>query len=145
MRFAVIKSRFNTEIGEGLLRGALEYFQLKGIHQEQIDLFETPGAFEIPLLAKKLAMKKKYSGIVCLGVVIKGETAHFEWISFGAIYGIMQAMLLTEVPIALGVLTTYTVEQALARSQNNADNKGREAAYACYEMALLNHSLLERS
>ena len=102
-----------------------------------ITLHWVPGAFEIPLFAKKLAQSEIYSGVICLGCVIKGETAHFEYISLGASMGIMQASLETEIPISFGILTTYTEEQAQLRARKDAHNKGREAAAACYKTAHL--------
>lgn len=99
----------------------------------EVDLYDAPGAFELPLMAQTLAKTGKYEGVICLGCVIKGDTAHFEFISLGATIGIMQAQLATETPIAFGILTTYTDEQAVVRSRANAENKGREAAAACVE------------
>ena len=93
----------------------------------------SPGAFELPLIAQSLARTGRYAGIICLGCVIKGDTAHFEFISLGAATGLMQAALATGVPIAFGVLTTYTEAQAVNRSRDDAHNKGREAAAACVE------------
>lgn len=135
MRFAVIVSRFNNEVTDGLLTGAKKYLLEKTGAESTVETFYAPGAFEIPLLAQKLAQTKRYSGIICLGAVIKGETAHFEFISLGATIGTMQAMLNTGVPISFGILTTYTEEQALERIQDSPANKGREAAAACYELA----------
>jgi 6,7-dimethyl-8-ribityllumazine synthase len=135
MKFAVIVSRFNEEITNGLLEGAKEYLFGKDLTSDSIEVIYAPGAFEIPLLAQRLAKTGNYTGVVCLGAVIKGDTAHFEFISLGATMGIMQAMLATEVPISFGVLTTYTEEQALARSRKDAHNKGVEAAAACFELA----------
>lgn len=133
MKFAILISKFNEEVTQGLMRGAISYLEEKGLRPDSTDTFYAPGAFEIPLLAQELAKTKKYDGVICLGCVIKGDTAHFEFISLGATVGLMQGMLSTETPITFGILTTYTDEQALKRSQNNADNKGREAAAACYE------------
>ncbi len=133
MKIAIITSRFNTEVTSGLKRGAYAHLAEKGVDQSAIDEFDAPGAFEIPLLAQKLAKTKKYAGVVCLGCVIKGDTAHFEFISLGATVGLMQAMLTTETPITFGILTTYTDEQAEIRSRDNSENKGREAAAACLE------------
>lgn len=135
LRLALIQSKFNPEVTAGLCEGAKRFLSEKGIQKSQMDLFEAPGAFEIPLLAKSLAKTRRYHGIICLGCVIKGETAHFEWISLGATMGLMQAMLETEVPMSFGILTTYSEAQALDRSRNDAHNKGREAAQACFEMA----------
>lgn len=137
MRFAIVVSRFNKEITDGLLGGALSFLSEKKIKVKDDDIFFAPGAFELPLLAKALAKKKKYSGVICLGCVIKGDTAHFEFISLGAAIGLQQASLDTGKPIAFGVLTTYTEEQAMARSRKNAENKGIEAAAACWESATL--------
>jgi 6,7-dimethyl-8-ribityllumazine synthase len=95
-------------------------------------LIEAPGAFELPLLAQTLANTGQYDGVICLGCVIKGDTAHFEFISLGAAVGLQQAALATGVPIAFGVLTTYNDEQARVRSLPNRENKGREAAQACF-------------
>jgi 6,7-dimethyl-8-ribityllumazine synthase len=133
MRFAIIVSKFNADVTEGLVQGAQAYLNEKGISIHSDDLYSAPGAFEIPLIAQTLAKTKRYAGIICLGCVIKGDTAHFEFISLGATIGVMQSMLNTETPIAFGVLTTYTDEQALARSKLDAHNKGREAAAACFE------------
>lgn len=139
MRFAIVVSRFNREITDGLLSGAEELFIEKKIND--VDVFHTPGAFEIPLLAQKLAKTKKYQGIICLGAIIKGDTAHFEFVSLGATIGVMQAMLATEVPISFGILTTYSDDQAEARSRSDSKNKGREAAEACLEMVEAIHAL----
>jgi len=139
MKFAMVVSQFNPEVTAGLVEGAKAYLIEKGITPHPEDFYPAPGAFEIPLIAQSLARLKKYSGVICLGCVIKGDTAHFEFISLGATLGIMESMLKTETPIAFGVLTTYTDEQALVRSRsdahNMAHNKGREAAAACFETA----------
>ncbi|MCL4455129.1 MAG: 6,7-dimethyl-8-ribityllumazine synthase [Deinococcus sp.] len=137
MRFAIVVSRFNETVTQGLLRGALRFLAEKGISHAQEDTFYAPGAFEIPLIAKKLARTRSYDGVICLGSVIKGETAHFEFISLGATIGIQLSMLETEVPISFGILTAYTEDQAEARSRDNAENKGLEAAKACLESASL--------
>lgn len=133
MNLAIVVSRFNEEITGGLLRGALKYLEEKGIHVEGKNIFKAPGAFEIPLISQTLARTGHYDGVICLGCVIKGETAHFEFISLGSTVGIMQAMLKTKVPISFGILTTYDDEQALKRSLPDAHNKGREAAAACVD------------
>lgn len=141
MRFAIVVSRFNTEITDGLLNGALAFLEEQGIGSRDVTRYQAPGAFETPLIAQQLAGltdaggARRYAGVICLGAVIKGETAHFEYISGAASQGIMQAMLSTGTPIAFGILTTYTEEQALARSRKDAHNKGREAAAACLETA----------
>lgn len=141
MKFAIVTSRFNEEVTSGLRRGAVAQLSENGVTEGNgIELFDAPGAFEMPLIAQTLARTGRYSGVICLGCVIKGDTAHFEFISLGATIGLMQSMLTTEVPIAFGILTTYTDEQAELRSRDNPENKGREAAAACFETA----SLLKR-
>lgn len=135
MRFAIVVSKFNEEITQGLLSGALQFLTDKKIKCSDKDIFYAPGAFEIPLLAKTLAKKKKYDGVICLGCVIKGDSAHFEFISLGATIGLQQASLESNKPITFGILTTYTEEQAMARSRKNAENKGIEAAHACWDSA----------
>ncbi|MGZ3693740.1 MAG: 6,7-dimethyl-8-ribityllumazine synthase [Bdellovibrionota bacterium] len=135
MRFAIVVSDFNPKVTNGLLAGALEYFGKVGAKVTEKDIFRAPGAFELPLFAKKLASKKKYSGVVCLGCVIKGDTMHFEFISLAATMGILQVGLEYSKPVTFGVLTTITDEQAEARSRKNAENKGIEAAAACWESA----------
>ena len=137
MRFAAIVSRFNEEVTGGLLEGARRHLASLSIPLREEDVILAPGAFELPLLARELARSGRYDGVIALGCVIKGDTAHFEFISLGATIGIQQASLETGVPIAFGVLTTYTDEQAVARSRNDAHNKGIEAAAACHDSALL--------
>ena len=145
LKFAIIRSRFNEEVTGGLEQGAVAYLSEQGIMpgtspgtaNGTLDFFLAPGAFELPLMAKLLAKTKIYDGIICLGCVIKGDTAHFEFISLGAATGLMQASLETETPISFGVLTTYTDEQAIIRSRpGTSENKGREAAAACFEVAV---------
>jgi 6,7-dimethyl-8-ribityllumazine synthase len=144
MKCALVISQFNKEITDGLLKGALAYLkdqkEITSINSEQ-DIYYAPGAFEIPLIAQKLAESKKYDGIICLGCVIKGDTAHFEFISLGATIGLQMASLKTGVPITFGILTTYTTEQALVRSQENPENKGKEAAMACVESLRILHKI----
>jgi 6,7-dimethyl-8-ribityllumazine synthase len=135
MKFAIVISRYNEEVTSGLLKGAQDYLRENGATLESMDIFDAPGAFEIPLIAQQLAKTQRYAGVICLGCVIKGDTAHFEFISLGTAYGIMQGMLNSETPISFGVLTTYSEEQALARSRDNSENKGREAAAACLNAA----------
>jgi 6,7-dimethyl-8-ribityllumazine synthase len=132
-RIALVVSRFNQEVTNGLKEGALKYLGEQGINVPSANILSAPGAFEIPLIAKALAKSGKYDGVVCLGCVTKHETAHFEFVSLGATMGLMQAILETEVPIAFGILTTYTDEQAKARSAADANNKGIEAVAACIE------------
>jgi 6,7-dimethyl-8-ribityllumazine synthase len=137
MRFAIVVSRFNEDVTNGLLAGARKYLKEVGAATDDKDVFFAPGAFELPLIAKALAKKKKYAGVICLGCVIKGDTMHFEFISLAATMGILQTSLEAEKPITFGVLTTVTEEQAVARSRKNSENKGIEAAAACWESASL--------
>jgi 6,7-dimethyl-8-ribityllumazine synthase len=134
LRIAIISSRFNAEVTAGLTARALEALKETGVPEENITLIEVPGAFEIPLAAKRAALSKQFDGVIAIGCVIRGETAHFEYISHHATSGIGQVALETGVPIALGILTTDTDEQAAARSQPNRENKGYEAAMAAIEM-----------
>ena len=136
-RLAIVVSRFNAEVTHGLLEGAQHYLTGQGIYVAESDVYEAPGAFEIPLIAQTLALSGQYDGVVCLGCVIKGDTAHFEFISLGATVGLMQATLATQVPITFGILTTYNDEQALARSRKDAHNKGIEAAAACWDSLVI--------
>ena len=128
IRIALVVSAFNEEVTGGLKAGALQVLTEEKI--TNIEEFQAPGAFEIPLIAKALAKTGRFSGVICLGCVIKGDTAHFEFISLGATLGIQMATLETGVPISFGILTTYTDEQACVRSSKDEHNKGREAALA---------------
>jgi 6,7-dimethyl-8-ribityllumazine synthase len=136
-RFAIVVSRFNEEITEGLLRGAREVFSEASVRDEDLTIVRVPGAFEIPIAAQRLAESGDYDAIVCLGCLIKGDTMHFEYIAEAASHGIVQAAAATGIPMAFGVLTTMTEEQAVERSGTGAGNKGREAAAAAMEMATL--------
>ncbi len=133
IRIALAVSRFNPEVTGGLLDGALTYLAGEGAPVAPVDIIQAPGAFELPLIAQALARTGRYDGVVCLGCVIKGETAHFEFISLGATLGLMQSSLEAGLPIAFGVLTAYSDDQAHARSRNDTENKGLEAARACLE------------
>jgi len=133
VRLAIAVSRFNEDVTSGLLLGARTYLGEHGVSVADRDVIEAPGAFELPLIAQTLVRSGGYDGVICLGCVIKGDTAHFEFISLGASIGVMTASLAAESPIAFGILTTYTDEQAQARSRDDAANKGREAAAACLE------------
>ncbi len=137
MRFAIVVSRFNENVTAGLLQGALKFLGEKKSTTSAKDVFYAAGAFELPLIAKALAKKKKYQGVICLGCVVKGDTMHFEFISLAATMGILQAGLESEKPVSFGVLTTLTEEQAVLRSRKDAANKGIEAAAACWETANL--------
>ena len=142
-RFAIVVSRFNEEITDGLLQGARELFAEASVPDENVTVIHVPGAFEIPITAQRLGESGEYDAVVCLGCLIKGETMHFEYIAEAASHGIMQAAAATGVPMAFGVLTTLTEEQAAERSRSGPGNKGREAAAAALEMAKLFRKLDE--
>ena len=135
MKFAIVISRYNTEVTDGLLAGARAALEEKGSPVANEDIIDAPGAYELPLIAQTLAKTGRYAGVICLGCVIKGDTAHFEFINLGVSVGIQQASLTTGVPIAFGVLTTYTEVQAVIRSSPGYENKGREAALAAWGSA----------
>jgi 6,7-dimethyl-8-ribityllumazine synthase len=136
-RFGIVVSRFNPEVTEGLLRGARAALAEAGVDDADISVVRVPGAFEIPLAALKLAQSKRIDAVITLGCLIKGDTMHFEYIASAASQGIMNVTTSTGVPVAFGVLTTLTDEQAVERASGNANNKGREAALAAIEMATL--------
>lgn len=136
-RFAIVVSRFNEEITEGLLKGACAALESAHVRGDDITLVRVPGAFEIPVAARRLAETGRFDAIICLGCVIKGDTMHFEYIASSVSQGIMDVGTATGIPVAFGVLTTLTDEQAAGRSAEGAGNKGREAALAAVEMATL--------
>jgi 6,7-dimethyl-8-ribityllumazine synthase len=136
-RFAIVVARWNDFIGRSLLDGAREGLRRHGIPEERVDIAWAPGSFEIPLVAKRLAVSGRYAAVICLGAVIRGATAHFDYVAGGVASGISSASLETGVPIIFGVLTTDTIEQAIERSGTKAGNKGHEAALAAIEMASL--------
>lgn len=133
-RIAIVRSRFNESITQSLLDGALRALKASGLKDADIDAFDVPGAFEIPLLAQELAKSGRYAGIACLGAVIRGDTPHFDYVCQAATQGILSAQLSTGVPMAFGIITTDTLEQALQRSGAGDDNKGFEAAQVVVEM-----------
>ena len=136
-KIAIVKSRFNKKITDGLLKGAIRALKESGVSENDISVFEVPGAFEIPLVCKKISLKKSFHGIISLGAVIKGETAHFDYIAGETSRGLMQVMLEQDMPISFGVITTYDIKQALKRSLNDENNKGYEAAMALIETLLV--------
>jgi 6,7-dimethyl-8-ribityllumazine synthase len=142
-RFAIVVSRFNEEITEGLLQGARERLAEASVPDENVTIIRVPGAFEIPIAGQRLGESGEYDAVICLGCLIKGETMHFEYIAEAASHGIMQAAAATGIPMAFGVLTTLTEEQAVERSRSGPGNKGREAAGAALEMATLFRKLDE--
>jgi 6,7-dimethyl-8-ribityllumazine synthase len=134
MKFALVVSRFNDFISEHLLGGALDALIRNGAREEDLAVFKVPGAFEIPLIAKKIALQGKVDAVVCLGAVIRGATPHFEYVSAEVSKGIASASLETGVPIAFGVITADNLEQAIERAGSKAGNKGWDAALAAVEM-----------
>jgi 6,7-dimethyl-8-ribityllumazine synthase len=142
-RFAVVVSRFNEEITEGLLTGARQALAEASVPEADITVMWVPGAFEIPVTALRAAETGHFDAVICIGCVIKGETMHFEYIAGTVCQALADAASATGVPIALGVLTTLTEEQAAARAADGPGNKGREAALAAVEMATLFRQLHE--
>lgn len=136
-KFGIIVGRFNEFIGGKLLSGALDGLKRHGVNEENIEIAWVPGAFEIPLIAKKMASSKKYDGVICLGAVIRGATPHFDYVSSEVTKGIASVSLDTEIPVVFGVLTTDNIEQAIERAGTKAGNKGYEAAVTAIEMANL--------
>ena len=134
-RFAIVRALFNAEITQALLDGALTAFDQAGIARRRLTVVEVPGAFELPAAALWLAQTKRYAAVVALGCVIRGETPHFEFVAGECARGLQQASLETGVPVAFGVLTVNTVEQALQRAATSGDNKGGEAMLSALEMA----------
>ena len=134
LKFAILACRFNDFIVDKLIGGAVDCLLRHGAEKEDLTLVRVPGAFEMPLAAKKLAESKKYNGVVCLGAVIRGATPHFDYVAGEAAKGIAQASLETGVPMGFGVLTTDTLEQAVERAGSKAGNKGVDAALATLEM-----------
>jgi len=141
LRIGLVATRWNDFIVSNLVSGAKDALVRHGVAEEDIGLALVPGAFEIPLVAKRLAMSGKYDAIVCLGAVIRGATAHFEYVAGEVAKGIASVMLETGIPVTFGVLTTETLEQAIERAGAKAGNKGAEAALAAIEMANLLRTL----
>lgn len=134
LRFAIVASRFNEQITEGLLQGALDCLRSHGAEEDQIDLYRVPGAFEIPMTAAKLGRSGRFDAIVTIGALVRGETAHFDHISSQVTHAISSVAIELGMPVSFGVITCETMEQAIARS-TGAANKGWEAALAAIEMA----------
>ena len=137
LRFAFIAARFNEFIVEPLVRGALDALKRHGVTEKQIDIVRVPGAFEIPIVARKLAASRRYDALIALGAVIRGATPHFDYVAGECASGLSRIALETGVPIAFGVLTTDTVEQAVDRAGGKSGNKGADAALTALEVANL--------
>lgn len=137
LRFAIIASRFNDFVVEALVRGALDAFRRHGVADKQIEIVRVPGAFDIPIVARKLALAHRHDALIALGCVIRGQTPHFDYVAGECAGGIARIALESGVPIAFGVLTTDTAEQAVDRAGGKAGNKGADAALVALEMANL--------
>ncbi len=136
-RFAVVVGRWNSFIVEQLLEGALDTLRRHGAKEKEIEIIRAPGAFEIPLVAKRLAAAKKYDAIIALGAVIRGATPHFEYVAGECTKGLTNVSMAFDIPVAFGVLTVDTIEQAIERAGTKGGNKGEEAALATIEMVNL--------
>lgn len=137
LTFALVVSRFNHFITDRLLEGALDALRRHGADEDRVSVFRVPGAFEMPLVAKKVAASGQYDAVICLGCVVRGSTPHFEFVAAEASKGIALASLDTGVPIAFGLLTTDNLEQAIERAGTKSGNKGWHAALSAIEMANL--------
>lgn len=135
LKFGIVISRFNDFITSKLLEGAKDALLRHGAKEDDIEVVKVPGSFEIPIVAKKMALKQVYNAIICLGTVIRGATPHFEYISAEVSKGIASASMETGVPIAFGVITCDTIEQAVERAGTKSGNKGWDAAITAIEMA----------
>jgi 6,7-dimethyl-8-ribityllumazine synthase len=145
LRFAIVVSRFNSFITERLLAGAMDALTRTGADTAQIDTFKVPGAWEIPLVAAELARQHRYDAVICLSAVIRGDTPHFDYVAGEAAKGIAHASAETGVPVAFGVLTTNTLDQAIDRAGGKGGNKGFDAAMTAIEMANLMRTLRQGS
>jgi 6,7-dimethyl-8-ribityllumazine synthase len=143
-RFALVVSKYNEFVTDRLQAGALEALTGAGVAAGDVTIVRVPGAFELPLAAQHVAESGRFDAIVCLGCVIRGETPHFEYICSAVAHGLTAAAAATGVPMAFGVLTTNSVEEALARAADGPANKGREAAVAALEMADVIARLVDR-
>ena len=137
LKFAIVASRFNETVTARLIEGALDALLRHGVDDKEIRVVRVPGSFEIPLVARKLALSKKFSAIICLGALVRGETPHFEYLASEVSKGTAQVGMDSGVPVIFGVLTTDTLEQAAERAGGKAGNKGWDAAMAGIEMANL--------
>lgn len=137
LKFGIVISRFNEFIGSKLLDGAKDALSRHGVSADDLDIAWTPGAFEIPLVALKMAQTRKYNAVICLGAVIRGGTPHFDYIAAELNKGIAQVILMTSTPVSNGVITADTLEQAIERAGTKMGNKGFDAAVSAIEMANL--------
>ncbi len=137
LRFAFVAARFNDFVVEPLIRGALDALKRHGASEKQIEIVRVPGAFDIPIVARKLALSRRYDALLALGAVVRGQTPHFDYVAGECASGLARIALESGVPVAFGVLTTDTMEQAVDRAGGKAGNKGADAALAAIEMANL--------
>ncbi len=135
LKIGIVAARFNDFITSRLVEGALDGLQRHGVAEADIEIVRVPGAYEIPLVARRLAQTKKYSAIICLGAVIRGATPHFEYVSSEVSKGVASVSLESGLPVIFGVLTTDTIEQAIERAGTKSGNKGWDAALSAIEMA----------
>jgi len=137
LRFAIVAARFNDFVVEPLVGGAVDALKRHGVSAQQIEIVRVPGAFDIPIVARKLALSRRYQALIALGAVIRGDTPHFDYVAGECAAGIARIALESGVPIAFGVLTTDTVEQAMDRAGGKVGNKGADAALVAMELANL--------
>lgn len=136
-RVGIVAARFNGAVVDGLLQGALDMLQRHGVNKEDVDVVYVPGAFELPLAAQRMAAAARYDALVALGAVIRGDTAHFEYVAGPCANGLAEVALRYDLPVGFGVLTVNTELQAIERAAQNSNNKGAEAALAALEMVRL--------
>ena len=140
LKIAIVCGRFNDMITNRLLDGALHALRRHGVKEEDVEVAWVPGAFEIPFMAKKMALSRRFDAVIALGAVIRGATPHFDYVAGEAAKGVAAASLESGVPVIFGILTTDTIEQAVERAGTKAGNKGWDAAVSAIEMANLNRS-----
>ncbi|MCL4402048.1 MAG: 6,7-dimethyl-8-ribityllumazine synthase [Acidobacteria bacterium] len=145
LKFAIVVSRFNSFVSERLLTGALDALARTGCNPDDIEILRVPGSWEVPLVAKTVALQRRHDAVICLSAIIRGDTPHFDYVAAEAAKGIAHASLDTGLPMAFGVLTTNTLEQAIDRAGTKGGNKGFDAAMTAVEMANLMRQLRERS
>ena len=145
LKFAIIAARFNSFIVERLVEGALDALRRTGADLDALTIVKVPGSWEMPVVAAELARQKRYDGVICLGAVIRGETPHFDYVAGNSANGLASVSAETGVPLAFGVLTTNTVDQAVDRAGAKAGNKGFDAAMTAIEMAQLLRNLRSES
>ncbi len=141
IRVGIVTARFNEFITSKLLSGAIDCLKRENVKEDQIEVAWVPGAFEIPLIASKMAQSKKYDAVICLGAVIRGSTSHYDYVCSEVSKGVAQAGISSGIPVMFGVLTTDNIEQAIERAGSKAGNKGFECAQGAIEMVNLVRSL----